>query len=391
MEEFITNNTRIIAKRDDGALLATNHPTATLNDILETCFILDEKKKILSPIVTIGSITKFDNWYEEDYYLRETNLVEDALLGFAVGDAFGVPVESLEREDIKYLDLVQMIGNGVHNVPKGAWSDDTSMLISSMDSIINNNCINYEDIMNNFIKWLDSSKFTSIDETFGVGATTLKALTNYKKTNDVFNSGCKEDIYNGNGSLMRILPFSLYCILNNLDDNETRGTINTASALTHSNNISKMGCYIYTEFLREIINSKDKVKAFEYILNKDYTSYGVSANDAYAKLLDENFIEVSEEEIKSSGYVVDTLESVIYSILNTRSYKSSIITSVNLGGDTDTIAALTGAISGILYSSRTIPREWIDCLLKKDYLIELANKFNNLLNEKNKTKQKERK
>lgn len=386
MKEFITSNTRIIASRDDGALLATNHPTATLNDIFELSFIIDKNENILSPILTIGSITKFDNWYSENYYLKESNLVEDALLGFAVGDAFGVPVESLRREDVRSLKLDEMLANGVHGVPKGAWSDDTSLLISSMDSIINNGSINYKDVMDNFIKWLDNSCFVSIDKSFGVGLTTLNTLNNYKKTNNVYNSGCKEDIYNDNASLMRILPFSLYCIMNNLDDKETMNIINTSSSLTHANNVSKMGCYIYTEFLRGIIDTKDSYSAFEHILSKDYNSYGIHALDAYSRLLKEDFIELIDEEIKSSRYVVDTLEAVIYSVLNSRDFKSSIITSVNLGGDTDTIAALTGAISGIMYSSKTIPKEWINCLLKKEYLIELSIKYNNLLNQKKKTK-----
>jgi len=376
----INYNTRVIGKRDDGALLVTNHSTASMNDIFENAFIIDENEKILSVEMPIGSIIKFDDWEEENHYLKESNLVEDALLGFAVGDAFGVPVESLDRCDIRSLNLNEMVGSGAHNVPKGAWSDDTSMIISSMDSIINNNGINYEDIMNNFIKWLDNGEFTSIDKTFGVGSTVLKSLTNYKNTKDVLNSGCKDEIYNGNGSLMRILPFSLFCIINGLDDEETKEIINTASSLTHAHDISKMGCYIYTEFLRCIINTKDKYKAYEYILTKDYTSYGVHANDVYSRLLNEDFLDLEDDEIKSTGYVVDTLEAVLFSILNTRSYRNSILTAVNLGGDTDTIAALTGSISGILYSSKTIPNEWFNCLLKKEYLINLANKFNDILN-----------
>lgn len=379
----INENTRIIGRRDDGALLATNHPSISFNDIYEKAVILDENMNLLSSELPIGSITKFDYWEEENHYLLNSNVVQDTLLGFAVGDALGVPVETLNREDVKSLGLKDMVGNGVHHVSKGAWSDDTSMVISTMDSIINCDGLNYEDIMNNFVKWLDNGEYTSIDKTFGVGATVLLALTNYKNTADALNSGCSTKNYNGNGSLMRILPISLYCIMNNLSFEETKDIIDDVSSLTHAHNISKMGCLIYTEFLRELINTNDKFKAFEHVLSTNYSFYGIDACDAYLRLLDESFIELNEDEIKSTGYVVDTLEASLYCVLNTRNYEDAVLKAINLGGDTDTIAALTGSICGIIYTSRNIPKRWKDDLLKKEYLIDLSNKYYScLINDK---------
>lgn len=390
MTEFIINNkTRVIGRRDDGVLIVTNHPSHSLSDIYENAVIIDTDGNILSPLLPIGSLTKFDTWYEENYYFISSNIVVDALLGSAVGDAFGVPVEFLDRIDIRSLNLKDMV-TGMHNVPKGSWSDDTSMIVATMDSIINSSGdISYENIMHNYIKLVDEGEYTSTGYAFDVGSTITKALSNYKNTNDAFNSGCKEFMDNGNGSLMRILPFSLYCIMNNLSDEETKEIINNASSLTHAHDISKMGCFIYTEFLRSIIKTKNKINAFESILNKDYSCYNKDAQNAYKRLLDESFIEIKDEDINSTGYVVYTLESVIYSVLNTSNYEDSIITSVNLGNDTDTIACITGSITGVLYGVRDIPDRWLDVLLKKDYLVEIANKFNMALEKTGKVKKYE--
>lgn len=385
MDKFVINyKTRVIGRREDGTMIITNHPSLTLNNIYEKATIIDKEYNVLSSNQTIGKIIKFDNYIAVNKYLLERNIIINSLIGFAIGDAFGVPVEFCERDYVKSLNLNDMI-SGTHNVQKGSWSDDTSMIIATMDSIINNNGnINYKDIMNNFIKIVDSGEFTSLGYAFDVGNTITKALNKYKKTNDEKNSGCNDLMENGNGSLMRILPISLYCIMNNLSIEDTKDIIDKSSSLTHSHEISKLGCLIYTLYLKEIIRKNNKLDAFERILNFDYSEYSDEALSKYKRLLNEDFLNIKEDDIKSTGFIVDTLESVIYSINNSSNYKEAIITSVNLGYDTDTIGALTGAIAGVLYGINDIPNNWLNDLVKKEYLIEYANKYYDIIKKKGK-------
>ncbi len=84
---------------------------------------------------------------------------------------------------------------------------------------------------------------------------------------------------------------------------------------------------------------------------------------------------MSVDKIKSSGYVVDTLEASIWVILNCNSFKEAIIGAINLGDDTDTVGAITGSMAGILYGYENIPKEWLKELKKKEYLIDLASSF----------------
>ena len=77
---------------------------------------------------------------------------------------------------------------------------------------------------------------------------------------------------------------------------------------------------------------------------------------------------ILEDEIKSTGYVVDTLEASIWCILHTDNYKDCVLKAVNLGGDTDTIAAVAGGLAGIIYGYEDIPIKWINNLQRKDII-----------------------
>ena len=76
------------------------------------------------------------------------------ILGFVVGDALGVPVEFLNREDLRRNPVTDMMGYGSHYVPEGTWSDDTSMMLAAMDSIQEKKTIDYSDIMYTFFPLL---------------------------------------------------------------------------------------------------------------------------------------------------------------------------------------------------------------------------------------------
>lgn len=389
-QEKISNQTIIIGRNND-FYIVTNTPNTTLSDYLNYGAIVDSNGKQITGFLPIGTLLRDEpNWElmntPYNQIIKEVKVTsEDALLGFAVGDAFGVPMEFLPRETVRKLGVTEMTGNDVFPqlnsrwgklIPSGSWSDDTSMLISSMDSITRCNGINYEDIMKSFMSWYNGEKYTSLDFTFGVGSTVLKALKKYIMGVPPLSCGGINIRDNGNGSLMRILPFSLYCINNRLSDREMAEVISAASGLTHAHDISKMSCYIYTQFLKSIIETKNPVLAFDKLHNIDYSQYfSAEAIQAHQQLLKGSFKFITYDKIKESGYVVDTLESVIYSILHSRDFESSILTAVNMGYDTDTVAGITGSIAGILYGKESIPNRWLEKLKKKEYLEKIAQEF----------------
>ena len=313
--------------------------------------------------------------------MKKEEKVINGIMGFILGDAIGVPYEFKDR---KYIDNVDMIGNGSHNVAKGTWSDDSSMVIATMKAIIDNKGnINYVDIMNNFMLWAENKNFNVNNRTFGIGRTTLRALNCYKYRNEFkeyenpINCGPSDFNDNGNGSLMRILPIAYYCYYKDLNDSEIFNLVKDMSCLTHGNEISILGCYIYVLFTMQLLKGNDKQSSYNFIRNYNYNMFKNETIDYYKRLLNNDISLLNSNDISGVGFVVDTLEAVIWAFMNNDNYKDSIINAIKLGNDTDTIGALVGGISGIYYGN--LPSEWLNEIARKDYLIELCKEYEEAL------------
>ena len=136
--------------------------------------------------------------------------VKDGIIGLVVGDALGVPVEFESRSVLEMNPVTDMRGHGTYNQEAGTWSDDTSMTLATMQSIVNKNGIDYEDIMDEFCSWIYNDEHNNSEEgTFDYGITTRMAIDRYHFENkDPLKCGGTSERDNGNGSLMRILPLA---------------------------------------------------------------------------------------------------------------------------------------------------------------------------------------
>ena len=313
--------------------------------------------------------------------LNKRNIIEDGLLGFAVGDALGVPVEFTSRESRKNKPVTDMMEYGSHNVPEGTWSDDTSMTIACMDSISELEEIDYDDIMKRFCDWAIKADYTATDILFDIGITTSKAISNYyRKGIPAIESGLTNERSNGNGSLMRMLPIAAYLYQNKLDETEEVEIVNNISSLTHAHEISKLGCKIYCDYMKELYDGKTSREAYKTIQNIDYNKYySKETIDKYNRILKQDISKIPEKDISSSGYIVSTLEASIWCTLNSNSYKEAVLKAVNLGDDTDTVGAIVGGINGTIYGKNNIPKEWLSKLKKENYLEDIAKKYSETL------------
>ena len=295
------------------------------------------------------------------------------MLGAAVADALGVPAEFKSRERLASHPVTDMTGYGTHNMPKGTWSDDTSMALATLDSLAKG-WIDYNEIMDNFVEWCFRGKYTATGETFDIGGTCLDAICAYKdgKAETPF-VGLTDSYSNGNGSLMRIHPFVLFLKNKDIPLDRKMKIIHDASSLTHAHERARVGCGIYATVLWALLDepSKDALRdalifAGRYYLGSDELS-------SYMRLF-EGIEQLPEEKIKSSGYVVDTLEAAIWCVLTTNDYKTCVLKAVNLGEDTDTVAAVAGSLAGALYGVEGIPGEWLDALIRRDYIEDMCER-----------------
>lgn len=299
----------------------------------------------------------------------------DAIIGHAIGDAMGVPTEFCLREKLLAHPVTKMISSDKVGQPAGTWSDDTSMEIATIDSFIQRKTFDYNDIMTKWTNWIEKAEYTGAGEVFDVGRTCLTAIRRFNDGITPTECGLKDMYSNGNGSLMRILPVALYSYSKGLSDFEIAKLVSDISSLTHGHDISKLGCYIYVKYVVYLLKGLSKEEAYQKIKNDDYSFYDEDVVNVYNRVLKENIKEYSINEIKSSGYVVDTLECAFWILLNANNYKETIVASTNIGQDTDTIGAIAGSMAGIIYGYDSIPTDWLDKLQKKDYLIDLAERF----------------
>lgn len=313
----------------------------------------------------------------------ELKTVRSMVYGHAIGDALGVPVEFKSREELDKDPVVNMRAFGTYDMPDGTWSDDTSMVLATMESMGRLGKIDYADIMNNFLRWAEDDEFT-FDGTFDIGNTTADAIRRYSKGTPALLCGKSDEQSNGNGSLMRMLPVALYLhdkYGGELATPEMIKIVCNMSALTHGHTRSLIACGIYVLIANEILNGNDDIKtAIETAMEKSVKFFANNEDfkdefaEHYSRLTLKNFYETPREEIKSSGYVVDTLEAAVWCLLNTDNYADCVLKAVNLGGDTDTTAAVSGGIAGLVYGEDLIPDLWIATLLGRssiDFICEL--------------------
>lgn len=302
--------------------------------------------------------------------------IKSALFGVAIGDALGVPVEFKSREAILQNLVTDMIGYGTYNQPPGTFSDDSSMTFCLAEALTNDFDLNQ--IARNFVKWYHENFWTARGEVFDIGIATREAINRIAHGEVPEFAGNTDASSNGNGSLMRILPLLFY--IRDLPISERYEITKKVSSITHGHIRSVISCFYYLEFTREILLGKEKFEIYQklqteipdFLNSLSIDQYEISFFD---RLLKDDISELGEYEISSSGYVLHSLEASIWCLLNTDNYKEATLKAVNLGEDTDTTAAITGGVAGLLYGFDTIPENWVEQLARKEDIDDLAGRL----------------
>lgn len=297
------------------------------------------------------------------------NKFYNGIMGLVVGDALGVPVEFKRRDTFSVTD---MTGYGTYNKPPGTWSDDSSLTLATLDSMARLGKIDPADIMQNFLKWLKLGDFTPYGEVFDVGGCTRRAIVRFANGTDPLRCGGKTRMDNGNGALMRILPVAMLP-----DYPEKEQELLNVAHLTHAHFISDFACRIYAAVVENLMNGVEKEEAvFNGIEKFKGQIETVSMLHDFYKLTDLEWLE--RTFVNSSGYVADTLEAALWCFLNTNTYRDCVLAAVNLGEDTDTVAAIAGGLAGICYGcggGSGVPDEWIAQIPRRDWIKELCGEL----------------
>lgn len=308
--------------------------------------------------------------------MNRRNFSKNILIGSAVGDALGVPVEFKSRQYLQQNPVTDMMGYGTYNMPPGTFSDDSSMMFCLAESLCNG--YNVNDIAEKFQMWMHEGYWTADGEVFDVGISTRKAINRLRVVKNPTEAGSTDESDNGNGSLMRILPLAIFT--KDLSIDERCEIVKEVSSITHAHNRSVLACIYYIEFALNVLDSENLEEA--YLNTNFWLKLFLEENEIYKnefpffeRILSGKLIDLKEDEIKSTGYVMDSLEASIWCLLHTDSYKDCVLKAVNLGHDTDTIACIAGGIAGIYYDAETIPTNWIEQLARVDDILHLAEQL----------------
>jgi ADP-ribosyl-[dinitrogen reductase] hydrolase len=302
--------------------------------------------------------------------------VYGALFGVAIGDALGVPVEFNGRATLLVRPITDFEGYKSHFQPPGTFSDDSSLTFCLAESLCNG--YNLADIGAKFVQWRDQGYWTARGDVFDIGNSTASAISRLRKGTRPELAGDFFEDCNGNGSLMRILPLLFY--IKDFGIEQRFEITKDVSSITHGHIRSVIACFYYLEFALQILQGKNKEDAYSATakLVKEFlqkTEIIPDEIDQFASLLHQNIAEKEMNEIRSSGYVLDTLQAAIWCLMTTTNYKEAVIKAVNLGSDTDTTGAVTGGLAGLYYGFENIPKKWRKEILRRDDIADLSQRL----------------
>ncbi|WP_423363515.1 ADP-ribosylglycohydrolase family protein [Mycoplasma sp. P36-A1] len=307
--------------------------------------------------------------------MKYEDRIKGMLYGLIVGDALGAQVENAVRGTFYVSD---MIGRGDFDYPAGTWSDVSSMSLCLVENIIDEG--DASDLMDKFLSFYEEGHLTPFDKSFDVGPKLIDAFMRYKLEGVAASEAGGNSYYeNGNGALMRISPLVPEFIKLEYDFDTRFSKMQEITHLTHRNPISDLGCIIYLEIIRNIYLGYNKDDSLENTRNTiiEHLSYSpyLENFDSFNYLFTAAYEFESINNIKASGYIVESLEAVIFCFYNFNNYTDCILNAINLGLDTSTTGSVTGALAGSYYGIEDVPLKWQYKLIRHTLIDRLIIKY----------------
>jgi ADP-ribosyl-[dinitrogen reductase] hydrolase len=254
-----------------------------------------------------------------------------------------------------------MTGGGPFDLAPGQWTDDTAMALALADSLINCSGFNPHDLATHFVSWWQDGAYSCTASCFDIGLTTRDALARFVRTNEPF-AGSSDPRTAGNGSLMRLAPIALFALH---DAASADQLARDQSRITHAAPQAVEACALFVQLLRDaILGQSDVLRPRTW-----------SGDPAIAAIAAGSWRQKTRDEIRSSGYVMDTLEAASWAVSTTASFEEALILAVNLGEDADTVGAVTGQLAGALYGTSAIPERWLHSLAWRSKMSAAADQL----------------
>jgi len=304
---------------------------------------------------------------ESDQDARLIDRAQGALLGLAIGDALGAPVEFKPRGS--FPPVTDLRGGGPFNLEAGQFTDDTSLALCLADSLAACRDFELRDQIERYCSWWKDGENSVIGHCFDIGHATRSALMKFQSTGNP-QAGSRDPYSAGNGSIMRLAPVPIHYA----DDARKAVHYSGESSLsTHGAEECVSACRYLGGLIHGALNGVGKTD----LLARVHEPFpGCWSNEPLAPAIEAisrgSFREKQRDDIRSSGYVVDTLEAALWALWNHDDFESGALAVVNLGDDADTVGAVYGQIAGALFGHSGLPRKWLEKLSWRSHIEDLA-------------------
>lgn len=284
------------------------------------------------------------------------------LLGLACGDAVGTTVEFAPRGS--FAAVTGMQGGGPFELEPGQWTDDTSMALCLAESLLECDGFDLADQLRRYVRWWQHGHLSSTGECFDIGSTVAGALYFHLRNGNVV-ADTTDPMMAGNGSLMRLAPVVLWF---HPDTDCAVAHAARSSLATHAAPEAVDCCRLLAAVICNALDGRHKDGLLHRSLHP-LTEPGVR------ELAGGHYRRKSREQIRGSGYAVQSLEAALWCVHATHDFEQAILMAANLGDDADTTAAITGQIAGALYGVEGIPRQWLATLHQADLIAGFAQRI----------------
>ena len=262
-----------------------------------------------------------------------------------------------------FVPMTDMVGGGVFDLLPGQFTDDTSMALCLAESLRHG--FDLHDQILRYVRWREEGYLSSTGECFDIGNATWEALERFKATGNPI-AGSQSPDSAGNGSIMRLAPVPIRF----LDAPQLAIELCAEqSKTTHQAPECLMACRLLGEVLIRALQGKAKDEILtlpQQILPLTPGLKPIAEGQYQTKKI---------EQIRGTGYVVESLEAALYCFWATDSFKDCVLQAANLGDDADTTAAVAGQIAGSFYGETGIPNEWLHKLTMRAEIGLLAEQL----------------
>lgn len=305
-------------------------------------------------------------------FMEQIERYRGSLLGLAVGDALGVPLEFQMPGSFTPID--DMTGGGVFKLSPGQWTDDTSMALCLAESLLERQGFDPADQLERYLRWYREGYLSSTGMCFDIGNTVRAALEQFERTGNPY-CGSPDPRSAGNGSIMRLAPVPLFFAQNPWEAVVKSGE---SSLTTHGAAVCVDACRYLGALLLGAIMGFSKA---ELLADRFEPVPGVwqdaPLDQKIAEIASGSFKRRNPPEIRGTGYVAASLEAALWAFYRSSSFREGALLAVNLGDDADTTGAVYGQLAGAFYGESGIPADWRAKIFGRDLIKSFAEQIFN--------------